>query len=330
MEVLIESVPNFSEGRRTHVIGEIADSILSVPGVKLLNVDIGADANRTVFTLVGSPERVCLALFKAASIAIKYVDMREQEGNHPRIGVLDVCPLIPLKGISIEELNKYAYALGEKFGKQLSIPVFYYEESAKATHKKDLADIRRGEYEGLCQKMKSKEWHADNKLPFNEKTGATVVGARNFLLAYNVNLESKDENIAKQIAQRIRESGYLQVNKDGEKVRIEGLLKRVKAIGWFAEEFQCAQVSTNITDTSASNLAEVFLEVKKMAAEYSVEVKSSELIGMLPQKAVDESLKYLKFEEKENREATAFLTKILGLDAKNEFNLKERIIENLL
>jgi glutamate formiminotransferase / 5-formyltetrahydrofolate cyclo-ligase len=313
--MLIESVPNFSEGRNAIIIGNIADAIRSVSGVRLIHIDSGYDANRTVYTLVGAPHEVVEALFRAIKVATEQINMQTQMGTHPRIGACDVCPLIPLSDISIDDLKPFALALSERLGKDLQIPVFLYEFSALKPERRDLASIRKGEYENLAFKMGSTEWQSDNGLPFNPKSGATVLGVRPLLIAYNVNLESKDVHIAKSIASKMRFVGG-------------GPYKGLKAIGWMMEKYDCAQVSFNITDTSIVSIAEVFEMVKILAKEYNLEIKTSELIGLISEKSLTFAMDYLKLTHDKNGENQ--LIKSLGLEFKNTFEWSERVIERLI
>jgi glutamate formiminotransferase/formiminotetrahydrofolate cyclodeaminase len=313
--MLIESVPNFSEGRNEKIIGHIADALRSVSGVRLIHIDSGYDANRTVYTLVGAPYEVVEALFRGIKVATEQINMQTQSGTHPRIGSCDVCPLIPLSDISIDELKPYALALSQRLGMDLQIPVFLYEFSALKPDRKNLAAIRKGEYENLATKMSSPDWYSDNGLPFNTKSGATVLGVRPLLIAYNVNLESKDVHIAKSIASKMRfVSG--------------GPYIGLKAIGWMMEKYDCAQVSFNITDTSVVSIAQVFDRVKILAKEYDIEVNSSELIGLISEKSLTFAMDYYKLSHDENGESQ--LIKKLGLDFKNTFEWSERVIERLI
>lgn len=327
--VIIESVPNFSEGRRPEVIQAIAIAMASVQNIRLIHTDVGYDANRTVYTLIGTPEDVCEALFRACETAIQHIDMRKHEGNHPRMGVMDVCPLIPIAGISIEDLRDYAFQLGQRLGRELGLPVFYYEYSALHPHKKNLADIRNGEYEGMAEKMEQPAWASDNDCAFNVKTGTTALGVRDFLLAYNVNLESRDVNIAKKIARSIREKGNL-ISEDGNEYLRTGALPGVKAIGWLMEEYDCAQVSTNITNLKRSNPGEVFLAVRKEAAKFGIEVLSSELIGMIPLFALKNTADGLGLKPKTEDELIELVQRFLGLDIKEKFDLRNRVIDLFL
>ncbi|MCO5231181.1 MAG: glutamate formimidoyltransferase [Chitinophagales bacterium] len=279
---LVECVPNFSEGRDLKVIDSIAHAISSVPNVWLLHTDIGHDANRTVFTFVGDIHTIGEAIIQAILTANNLIDMSKHHGEHPRMGACDVCPLIPLGETSMEEVVNLSHDIGKQLGNS-GIPVYMYENSAIRLERKNLAFLRKGEYEGLKEKLQS-----DSHLPdygphiFNEKFGAMVLGARNFLIAYNVNLETKDVSIAKKIAATIRESGY----RNAEGIYVHGILKGVKAIGWWMEEYQCAQVSTNIVDINIADVKLVFDTVKNEALKYHVEVKYSELIGLIPESVI--------------------------------------------
>jgi glutamate formiminotransferase len=313
--ILIESVPNFSEGQNADIIASIASAIRSVSQVKLIHIDSGFDANRTVYTLIGPPEFVTEALYRAIRVSSEKIDMRTQNGKHPRIGACDVCPLIPIKGIGIEDLKPYALELAHRIGNDFQLPVFLYESSAIHSYRKNLADIRKGEYEGLAEKMKADAWKSDNHQPFNSKTGATVLGVRSLLIAYNVNLDTKDVTIAKDIAKKMRYSSG-------------GMHKGLKAIGWMMDMYNCAQVSFNITDTEIVSIAEVFEEVKKIAATYDIKVNSSELIGLMSENNLKFALSY--FDYKPGLEGENALIEKLGLNFVDGFNWNERIIERLM
>jgi glutamate formiminotransferase len=292
---LIECVPNFSEGRNQQTIDAIADAIKSVANVKLMNIDVGIDANRTVYTFAGKPQAVLEAAYQAIKTAGERIDMRLHKGEHPRMGACDVCPLIPLQNITMDEVVEFSKQLGKRIA-SLGIPVYLYEYSATTLLRKNLAYLRKGEYEAIAEKIKSAEWKPDfGKQQFNPKFGMMALGARKFLIAYNINLKTKDESIAKEIAKKIREIR----NKDDGSY-LSDLFQHVKAIGWFIEVFDCAQISTNITDIDASPIIEVFTEIKKIAKANGVETNGSELIGLIPQKAlqheimsIDEAIEYL-------------------------------------
>lgn len=322
---IIECVPNFSEGKDADLIKKIADSIENIPQVKVLHIDMGADANRTVITFAGSPQGVEEAAFIAIKTAAKLIDMRQQKGTHPRLGACDVMPLVPVAGLSIEELVELSYRLTERIGTELQIPVFNYEKSARVSPRKRLENIRKGEYEGLETKMRSPEWYADNGLPFNSKSGATVLGARPFLLAYNVNLKTRDVAIAKAIASAIRESGTLQNG-----VRKKGKFKGLKAIGWDVAEFGMVQVSTNITDTDNVGLHDVFEEVKRLSLASNVDTDGSELIGLCPKRCLLKAGDFYRTEVMSEKESIALAIERLGLRRVDDFKADERIIEYLL
>jgi glutamate formiminotransferase / formiminotetrahydrofolate cyclodeaminase len=346
MNKIIECVPNFSEGRNEQVIQAIADAIRSVEGVKLLHIDSGKAANRTVMTFAGAPEAVVEAAFQGIKKAAELIDMRLQTGEHPRIGVTDVCPLIPISGVTMEETIEWSKKLAAKVGAPLSpddvgmsclhIPTFLYENSASKPERRNLANIRSGEYEGLKQKLASPEWQPDfGPSAFNPHTGATVIGARDFLVAYNVNLNTKDVNIAKKIAQTVRESGYLVALPNGEKQRQAGLLKSVKAIGWFIEEFNCAQVSMNLTNIDVTSVHQAFETCSEIAQKHGAQVTGSELIGLMPKRVMMEAGLY--FLEKQNQDIGVSEMAIidagvvgLGLSDLSFFEPRERIIEYLL
>jgi len=308
---LIECVPNFSEGRNQQTIDAIAASISSIAEVKLMNMDIGFDANRTVYTFAGKPQAVLEAAYQAIKTANERIDMRVHKGEHPRMGACDVCPLIPLQNISMDEVVELSRQLGKRVA-DLGIPVYLYEYSATQEQRKNLAYLRKGEYEAIEGKIKLAEWKPDfGNQQFNPSFGMMALGARKFLIAYNINLKTKDESIAKEIAKRIRE---IRTKNDG--TYLSDLFQQVKAIGWFMEAFDCAQVSTNITDIEASPIVEVFTEIKKMAKENGLETNGSELIGLIPQKALQHEIMQLD-------EAIEYL----GLNAVKPFSKEKNIIE---
>ncbi|HVT13007.1 MAG TPA: glutamate formimidoyltransferase [Fimbriimonadaceae bacterium] len=304
---LIECVPNFSEGRDAAIIEAIAAAIRSVDGVALLNVDPGQATNRTVYTFVGEPEPVCEAAFRAARKANELIDMSRHHGEHPRFGALDVCPLVPISGISMAETSEYAKALGKRMGDELGMTIYLYEHSASAEQRRSLADIRAGEYEGLPEKLKQPEWQPDyGPTSFNSRSGATVVGARDFLIAYNVNLNTTSTRRANAIAFDVRERGRLKrigdplmgepmLDEKGEPVYEPGSLAGVRAIGWFIEEYGIAQISMNLTDLSVTPIHIAFDEVVEKAAARGVRVTGSELIGLIPlQMMLDAGKHYLR------------------------------------
>ena len=333
MKKLIECVPNFSEGNDLGIIRQITERIESVDGIKLLNVDPGKATNRTVVTFVGEPEAVVEAALRGIKKAAELIDMSKHKGEHPRMGATDVCPLIPIAGISMEETVVYAKMLAEKVGKQLSIPVYLYEEAQSNASRKNLSVIRAGEYEGFFTKIKKDEWKPDfGPLEFPEKSGATVIGARDFLVAYNVNLNTTSVRRANSVAFDIRENGRKVQNEKGEEIVQPGSCKSVKAIGWFIEEYGIAQVSMNLTNINITPLHIAFDECVKSAYQRGMRVTGSELVGLVPLKSLTDAGKY--FLAKQNRsvgvsekELVRIAIKSLGLDELSPFNPEERVIE---
>ncbi|MDR1169235.1 MAG: glutamate formimidoyltransferase [Prevotellaceae bacterium] len=294
MNPVIECVPNFSEGRDSSKIQLICKSIESISGVRLLHIDIGADANRTVVTFVGAPEAVCDAAFEAIKMASKVIDMQIHCGKHPRIGSTDVCPLIPIRDISMEDTVKYARKLAERVGNMLNIPVYCYENAAFVPERRNLAFCRKGEYESLKQKLSEQKPDFGPNVfnPKIAKTGAAIIGARDLLIAVNFNLNTKSKDTASLIASGIRERGK---NNNGVK------LKGIKAIGWYIADFDIAQVSVNITEIEATPLHRVFEEVVKRAGQLGVDVTGTEIIGLVPEKILLDSGRYfLSQAENEN------------------------------
>lgn len=330
MQPIIECVPNFSEGKNTKTIEAIQASITSVEGIKILHTDIGEDANRTVITFAGHPDDVCEAAFRAVETASQLINMQKHKGIHPRIGATDVLPLVPIQDITMVETATLARLLAQRIGSELQIPVYCYEESALVPERRRLEYCRWGEYEGLAQKLQQPQWQPDfGPTEFNPKFGATVVGARNFLIAYNVNIATSRPEIAKTIAETIRHSGKL-VN--GE--RIKGLLKYVKAIGWYVPEYGQCQVSTNLINFINTPVHVVFETIKEEAAKHNVKVTGSELIGLIPISALIESGKYYSqlYNIKADNNLQWVQTGIeqLGLNDLKPFEPNERIIEYIL
>mgnify|MGYP001435106326 FL=1 len=341
---LIECVPNFSEGRDMAVIKQITDQIETVEGVRLLDVDPGKATNRTVVTMVGAPEAVCEAAFRAVRKASEIIDMRKHKGEHPRFGATDVCPLIPIAGITMEETVEYARKLGKRIGEELKIPIYLYEYAASKPERKNLANCREGEYEGLAEKLKQPEWKPDfGPATFNERAGATAVGARDFLVAYNVNLNTTSTRRANSIAFDIREKGRVKtvdgkpgskavVDEKGNKVWEPGTLKCVKAIGWFIDEFGVAQISINLTNLGVTPIHVAFDECVKKAAERGIRVTGSEIVGLVPLAAMLDAGRYfLRKQERSIGVSDAELIKIavksLGLNDLYAFKPEEKIIE---
>lgn len=338
---LLECVPNFSEGRNPESIRLIAAAVERTPGVYLLDVDPGQGANRTVMTFAGAPESVLEAAFQAIRVAASVIDMRTQTGTHPRIGATDVCPLIPIEGLTMEETAELGRRLGKRVGEELAIPVFLYEESASALNRRNLATIRSGEYEGLPEKLKDPLWQPDfGPVSFHARAGATVIGARDFLVAYNVNLNTTSVHLAQQIAAVVREKGRLLRHLDtgqplrdegGNLQRIPGACPGVKAIGWYIPEYGRAQVSMNLTNLSRTTVHTAFEACRKAAAVLGVEVTGSELIGMIPRRALLEAGVY--FSEKKNEvciseeELMSTAVRALGLDELAPFDLRKKVLE---
>ena len=347
---IIECVPNFSEGRNMDVIKQITDEIEKVQGVKLLNVDPGAATNRTVVTFVGEPEPVCEAAFLAIKKAGELIDMRQHHGEHPRMGATDVCPLIPIANIDMQQTAEYARGLAQRVGSELGIPVYCYESAAYTPGRKNLAHCRAGEYEGLAKKIGTTEWKPDfGPNDFSEsvaRTGATAVGARDFLVAINYNLNTTSVRRANAIAFDVREKGRKKREGDpitgkavfdanGREVWIPGTLKACKAIGWFIEEYGIAQVSMNVTDISQTPVHIAFDEVVAKAAARGVRVTGSEIVGLIPKKVLIEAGTY--FLKKQQRscgisesEIIKIAVKSMGLDDLKPFDPKEKVIEYLM
>ncbi len=341
---LLECVPNFSEGRDPAVIRAIAEAVESVEGVKLLHVDPGKATNRTVYTFVGEPGAVCEAAFQAARRGAELIDMRRHQGEHPRMGFLDVCPLVPISGLSMDEAAHLAQSLGQRLAEALGLTIFLYEAAAKQPGRTNLADIRAGEYEGLAEKLQKPEWQPDfGPAKFNERLGATVVGARDFLIAYNLNLNTTSTRRANAIAFDVRERGRVkrigdpltgEIEKDGEgnPVYEPGALKSVKAIGWFIEEYGVAQISMNLTNLRETPVHLAFDESVAKADARGVRVTGSELVGLVPLEAILEAGRYfLRKQKRSTGVSDAELIKIavrsLGLNELSPFRPEERIIE---
>jgi len=347
MKKLIECVPNFSEGRNMGIIKQITDEIEKVEGVKLLDVDPGAATNRTVVTFVGTPDEVLEAAFVAVKKAAEVIDMSKHKGEHPRMGATDVCPLIPIAGISMSETAELARKLAKRIGEELNISVYCYENAAFKTERRNLANCRSGEYEGMAKKLLNPEWKPDfGPTSLNVRAGVTAVGARDFLVAYNVNLNTTSTRRANAIAFDVRErgrtkregdpiTGKIVKDENGKTVMIPGTLKSVKAIGWFIEEYGVAQISMNLTNISITSVHEAFDEVCKKAAERGIRVTGSELVGLIPLKAMIDAGKYFLRKQKRslgvsNDELIKIAIKSMGLDELKPFNPRERIIEYLL
>jgi glutamate formiminotransferase/formiminotetrahydrofolate cyclodeaminase len=347
MTPIIECVPNFSEGRDPQIIQWITKEIETVEGVRLLNVDPGKATNRTVVTFVGHPAAIVEAAFLAIRKAGELIDMRQHHGEHPRMGATDVCPLIPVSGISMEETARWAQKLGERIGNELGIPVYLYEAAQKDKTRSNLSVIRAGEYEGFAEKIKKQEWKPDfGPAVFDEKRGATVIGARDFLVAYNVNLNTTSVRRANSIAFDVREAGRIKREGDpvsgnivkdsnGQPVMIPGSLKSVKAIGWYIEEYGVAQISMNLTNLSVTPLHIAFDEVCRKAEARGIRVTGSEVVGLIPLQSILEAGKYFLKKQKRSigvseKELIRIAIITMGLDELAPFKPDERIIEYLL
>ncbi len=343
-KAIIECVPNFSEGRDPAVIQAITDAIAAVGGVELLDVDPGKATHRTVVTFVGGPEAVIEAAFQGTKQAAARIDMRRHKGEHPRMGATDVCPLIPVSGITLEETADWARRLGERVGRELGIPVYLYEAAASRPERKNLATIRAGEYEGLADKMKQADWQPDfGPAAFNPTAGATVIGARDFLVAYNVNLNTTSERRANSVAFDVREkgrvlregnpvTGKVLTDAQGEPLRSTGMCKGVKAIGWFIEEYGVAQVSMNITDIRQTSLHEAYEACRKSAESRGLRVTGSELVGLVPLSVMLEAGRYyLGLQQRSlgvsEEELIKIAVKSMGLDELGPFDPQQKIIE---
>lgn len=327
---IIECVPNVCEGRNPEIIQAITDAITEVVGVQLLNVDSGKDANRTVYTFVGFPDAVVEAAFQVYKTATERISMRNHTGKHPRMGVVDVCPLIPIGDTTIEQAAEYAELLAKRVGEELKMPVYLYEANAKQPHRTRLEQIRSGEYEGFSEKITVFDWVPDyGPQSFNPAFGVTAIGARNYLIAFNVNLATQDVEIAKHIATQIRESGGTYIDPQGIRtIKKPGLLKGIKAIGWYIEDFKVVQVSTNITNMRVTGLARVYEEVCRIAEEYGVSVTGSELVGLVPYEALQNAGMYFQHKYHEtNTDALEIAIEKLGLCTIKKCDIKTQILE---
>jgi len=347
---LIECVPNISEGRDSKIIETVSQIVETVEGVKLLDVDPGKATNRTVITFVGEPQPVIEAAFRLIKKAAELIDMSKQTGEHPRFGATDVCPLVPISGISLAETASYAHQLGERVGKELGIPGYFYETAAKEEKRKNLANCRSGEYEGLANKLTDPNWKPDfGPAAFNAtiaRTGAIAISARDFLIAYNVNLNTTSTRRANAIAFDIREAGRVKregnpitgkkvLDANGEPERVPGKLKAVKGIGWYIDEYGIAQISYNLTNISITSMHEAFDESCKAALERGIRVTGSEIIGLIPLQAMLDAADYYLIKQERSlgiseSEKIKIAIKSLGLDDLKPFYPEEKIIEYML
>jgi len=338
---LVECVPNISEGRRAEVYNAVAAAAASVNGVTLLNVDPGSDTNRTVITFVGSPDAVLEAAFRLVQKGVELIDMTTHRGAHPRIGAVDVVPFIPVANVTMDECVELARRLGERIGRELNVPVYLYEYACSAPHRRNLADIREGEYEGCARKLLDPQWKPDfGPTEFVPRSGAIVVGARKFLVAYNVNLNTLDKRLANRVAYDIRERGRMKrdandqpvLDAKGDPVWEPGLLKSVKAVGWVIQEFGCAQVSINLTDLDITPLHVVFDTCDERARERGLRITGSEIVGLVPRQVLlDAGRHYLAKMGRPTGVPESALVhtaiRTLGLSEVKEFDPKERVIE---
>ncbi len=344
---IIECVPNFSEGRDLDLIRQITDQVETVDGARLLDVDPGAATNRTVVTIAGPPDAVVEAAFRAVARATELIDMTKHKGEHPRFGATDVCPLVPVSGISMDETVVYARALAKRLGEELGLTIYCYEHAALTPDRRNLATVRAGEYEGLAQKLSDPNWKPDlGPATFNPKSGATAVGARNFLIAYNVNLNTTSSRRANAVAFDVREKGRVKtvdgkpasapvLDAQGERVWTPGTLEGVKAIGWYIEEYGIAQISMNLTDIDTTPMHVAFDEASAKAAARGLRVTGSEIVGLVPLRAMlDAGRYYLKKQHRSlgvsDGELIKIAVKSLGLDDLGPFKPEEKIIEYLL
>ncbi|MGD8375639.1 MAG: glutamate formimidoyltransferase [Acidobacteriota bacterium] len=338
---IVECVPNFSEGRDRGVIDAIAAAISGTEEVTLLDVDPGAATNRTVMTFIGTPDAAVEAAFRAIACAADRIDMRHHAGAHARLGATDVCPFVPVSGLEMDECVELARRLGRRVGEELGIPVYLYEAAASRPERRNLADVRRGEYEGLAARLADPDWAPDfGPAELNARSGATVIGARQFLIAYNINLNTRDRKLASDIAMEIREQGRIRRDargkfvrdENGDPVRNPGMFREVKAVGWFIEEFQRAQISINLTDYHVSPPHAVFDAVCRLAEDRGLRVTGSELVGLIPREAVLLAGRhYLERQGgtsgvPESRLVEAAILS-LGLNDVKAFDPRERIIE---
>mgnify|MGYP000855190878 FL=1 len=350
MKQLIECVPNISEGRNENIIKQVVDEIEKVEGVKLLDVDPGQTTNRTVITFVGEPKQVCEAAFRVIKKASELIDMRSHHGDHPRFGATDVCPLIPVANITMDEVVKYARELGERVGKELNIPIYCYENACFEEKRRNLASCRQGEYEGLKERMETVEWKPcfgpDKWSEKVAQSGATAISARDFLIAVNYNLNTTSVRRANAIAFDVREKGRPAreggkpngkplKDEKGNPITIPGSLPGTKAIGWFIEEYGIAQVSMNITNIAKTPLHVCFDEVSKKAAERGIRVTGVEIVGLVPKKTLIEAGQYYLAKQQrslgvDDKELIKIAIKSMGLDDLKPFIPEEKIIEYMI
>lgn len=319
MRRLLECVVNFSEGRNLDSLFAIAKAIADQESVDLLHIDRGEGANRTVFTFIGEPEGVCEAAYQAIRVVQEVIDMSQHQGEHPRIGAADVVPFIPISGVTMEEAVELSREVASRVASELGIPVYCYEESAFVDHKRNLASCRHGEYEGIKTKISDPKWHPDfGKSDYNDvvkRSGISVIGARNFLLAVNFNLSTSDCSVAKKIASKVRQ------------MRKDGYLEGVKAIGWYIPEYGFTQVSTNITNINLATLDKVWLTICELAQQYGVQVTGTEIIGLLPQKALLDAAKGFGYAESDPYSQMCKVVEKMNFNQLEPFVIEEKVIE---
>ncbi|HOW85421.1 MAG TPA: glutamate formimidoyltransferase [Candidatus Aminicenantes bacterium] len=338
---LVECVPNFSEGRDPEKIRAITREIEAVPGAKLLDVDPGASTNRTVVTFIGPPEAVAEAAFRAIARAAEVIDMRSHTGAHPRLGATDVCPFVPVSGVTMEDCADLAGQVGRRVADELGIPVYLYEAAARKPERRNLATVRAGEYEGLAEKLKDPRWAPDfGPAVFNARSGATIIGAREFLIAYNFNLNTRDRKLAHEIALSLRESGRAKRDKDGNilkdskgnTVKVPGKFKEVKSVGWYVEDYGVAQISVNFTNYRMTPIHVVFDEASRLAAKLGLRLTGSELVGLIPKEALLMAGRYYLEKQGKNpgvpeTELIRMAVRSLGLSDVVPFEPEKKIIE---
>ncbi len=333
---IMECVANFSEGKDKSIIDAIAESIRLIPNQKLLHIDTSVSANRTVMTFAGNPEAVSKAAFNAIKTAAALIDMRQQQGAHPRIGATDVCPFVPLLNMRIEDAVHWASTLASSVGKELGIPVYLYEYNATQDYRRALPNIRKGQYEDIVQKVFTEKWQPDfwdetKDLAQLTKTGATVIGARKVLVAFNISLDTKDEYIATLIAQKMRSSGYKEKLPDGTTLHHKGLLPQLRAIGWYMDDFDHAQVSMNLLDYNITSPLTVMNLCSEIAKEFSVNIIGAELIGLIPETCIIEAGQYKLSNNYATKEKViAAGIELLQLQNIKPFSAEEHILENKL
>ncbi len=336
---IIECVPNFSEGRKDEVFNKIIEAIKNTDGVKFLNLEPDPDYNRVVVTMAGSEDGIIDGAFNACLVAANNIDMTKHKGEHPRLGAIDVVPFVPVKNVTMEECVKLSEKFGERISKELNIPVYLYEASARKPERSNLSKIRQGEYEGFEEKLKDPQWMPDyGDAVFNPKLGALVTGARFFLIAYNVNIKSTDVKYAKDIAETLRESGKAKrdaqgsiIKENGKTVRIPGRLKEVKGMGVSLEKYNITQVSMNLTNYNTTPIHISFEEVKKEAKEMGIEVDGSEIVGLVPLEALLQAGRFYSDNKETNEDKLVDLAiEKLGLSSLNPFEKSKKVIDYML